>query len=489
VVVEIDTWVWLDELGRALDRRVTLASVPEDAWDAALPPGTDAVWLMGVWQRSPYAAHRAHEVWADQARELLPDLTDADVPGSPYAVRAYVVDEHLGGDAGLAVARAELARRGQRLVLDLVPNHVAVEHPWLTTHPEVAVTGTAADLAAAPEAFLRVDGRVLACGRDPNLPAWSDVVQLDPFAASTRRLTAATLRSLGDRCDGVRVDMAMLFLDDVAERTWGERIGPPRPRPFWSEVIASVRTTHPALHLVAEAYWGREPELVAQGFDRCYDKSLTDELLAGDVAAVGRRLAAPLPEQQRTLRFLENHDERRSVVAFGPERVRAAAAVVALAPGGLLLFDGQLDGRRVHLPVGLGRRPEEPSDPELRTWYERLLALRRAVDRGRARWTPHRVLAGPAGTATDVLAWTWAGPGERTTVVAELGGTAAHVTVALDPPTGPCAPEPARTDRDAGRVDPSLRDALDGRPLHRAVLGARSLSLVLAPWEVVVVRR
>jgi hypothetical protein len=143
----------------------------------------------------------------------------------------------------------------------------------------------------------------------------------------------------------------------------------------------------------------------------------------------------------------------------------------------------------VHLPVGLGRRTEEPSDPELRTWYERLLALRRAVDRGRARWTPHRVFAGPAGIATDVLAWTWEGPAERTTVVVELGGTAAHVAVPLAPPAGPCAPEPARTGRDAGRADPSLRDALDGRPLHRAVLGPRSLSLVLAPWEVVVVRR
>lgn len=483
---------------------MTLASVPEAAWDAVLPPGTDAVWLMGVWQRSPYAARRAHEVWADQARELLPDLVDADVPGSPYAVRSYTVDDHLGGDAGLAVAREQLAARGVRLVLDHVPNHVAVEHPWVAQHPDVTVTGRLADLAREPEAFLRLGDRVLACGRDPNLPAWSDVVQLDPFSATLRRLTVATLRSIADRCDGVRVDMAMLLLDDVARRTWGARIGAPLAQPFWVEVLDAVRATHPGLHVIGEVYWDRQPELIAQGFDRCYDKALTDELLAADGAAVRARLDGEVADQHRTLRFLENHDERRAVAAFGRDRVRAAAAVVALAPGGLLLFEGQLDGRQAHLPVGLGRRPPEPVDTELRAWYEQLLAVRRRHDRRRSRFTLHRVrnVSPPDGRADrrseHVLAWSWEGTGERLTVVVELGGRAGEVVVELGArdggPSAVAGPrhggsDPRRGAASEGRDGPPAMpvDVLDGRELPTVHLASDRLTVRLAPHEVVVV--
>jgi hypothetical protein len=465
--------VWLDELGRRLARRVTLADVPATVWDAVLPPATDAVWLMGVWQRSPYAAHRAREVWADQAREFLPDLTAADVPGSPYAVRGYTVDDHLGGDVGLAVTREQLARRGIRLLLDHVPNHLAVEHPWVTSYPDVVVGGTAEDLARAPDAFLRVGDRVLACGRDPNLPAWSDVIQLDAFAPTLRGLTITTLRAIADRCDGVRVDMAMLLLDDVVSRTWGDRVGPPLARPFWVEVIGALRETHPSCHLVAEAYWDRQADLLAQGFDRCYDKDLTDELLAHDVAAIRRRLSTEVAVQHRTLRFVENHDERRAAAAFGPVYARAAAAVAVLAPGGLLLFEGQLEGRHTRVPVGIGRRPDEAVDRVLRGWYEGLLRVRAATDRDHARFVLHPTDPARSGPST-ALAWSWIGGGGTTTSVAvNLGTSAREVTI--------------RRQADEAVTD-AVADALDGRRLEAASGPAGELRLLLAPGEVVVLR-
>ena len=49
--------------------------------------------------------------------------------GSPYCVRRYAVDWHLGGPEGLAMAREKLADRGMRLILDFVPNHVAPTIP------------------------------------------------------------------------------------------------------------------------------------------------------------------------------------------------------------------------------------------------------------------------------------------------------------------------------------------------------------------------
>jgi hypothetical protein len=52
-IYEINTWVWLDELGRREGVAVDLASVPAGEWDAIAARGFDAVWLMGVWERSP----------------------------------------------------------------------------------------------------------------------------------------------------------------------------------------------------------------------------------------------------------------------------------------------------------------------------------------------------------------------------------------------------------------------------------------------------
>jgi hypothetical protein len=80
----------------------------------------------------------------------LPDLTEEDICGSGFAIGAYEVDEALGGKAALAAFRSRLAARGLRLMLDFVPNHTALDHPWVKTHPDFYVQGDDQALAAAP---------------------------------------------------------------------------------------------------------------------------------------------------------------------------------------------------------------------------------------------------------------------------------------------------------------------------------------------------
>ena len=53
VIYEVNTAVWLAELTRAAGAPVTLGSATDSDWDAVTPAGADAVWLMGVWERSP----------------------------------------------------------------------------------------------------------------------------------------------------------------------------------------------------------------------------------------------------------------------------------------------------------------------------------------------------------------------------------------------------------------------------------------------------
>ena len=147
---------------------MTLADVPESAWDEVTPAGIDAVWLMGVWERSPAGLELANVNAALQASftDSLPDLRADDVIGSPYCVRRYVVDATFGGPRALAQARATLAARGIRLLLDYVPNHVAPDHPWVRSHPELFVNGDETDIEAEPANWVRAAGHVLAYGRD-----------------------------------------------------------------------------------------------------------------------------------------------------------------------------------------------------------------------------------------------------------------------------------------------------------------------------------
>jgi hypothetical protein len=101
---EINAWPWLEGIGRTEGRAIDLASVPDRYWDEIADLGFDGVWLMGVWQRSPagIAIALANEGLRASFSEALPDWQNGDVVGSPYCVRAYIVDDHFGGPKGLA---------------------------------------------------------------------------------------------------------------------------------------------------------------------------------------------------------------------------------------------------------------------------------------------------------------------------------------------------------------------------------------------------
>src|SRR5688500_12812811 len=157
VLYQINTRVWLTEHSRALGRCAALDDISDAELDRLAEMGFDFVWLLSVWQTGPEAREvsRTNPDWRREFEETLPDLTDDDIGGSGFAIEAYQVSPALGGNAALRRLRQRMQQRGLRLMLDFVPNHMGLAHPWLKEHADFFVHGTENDLLHAPQNYTR----------------------------------------------------------------------------------------------------------------------------------------------------------------------------------------------------------------------------------------------------------------------------------------------------------------------------------------------
>ena len=377
LLYEVNARCWLRALSEENGIPITLANVPGSEVARWRKLGFTHIWLMGVWTTGPRARAEAlqHPDLRKAYDEVLPGWRDEDVGGSPYAIGDYQVPPALGGEAGLGAFRERLHGQGLKLVLDFVPNHVGLDHPWVAERPDLFVQNP----SQVPGTFLQQAGgkpRWLAHGKDPYFAPWTDTVQLDYRRLATRVAMTRLLQSIAARCDGLRCDMAMLVLNEVFNKTW-ERFEvsvPPPGSEFWASAIFSTKEAHPGFVFLAEAYWGLEARLQELGFNYTYDKTLYDGLMSRDGVGAQRHLLGTSAEAVvGSAHFLENHDEPRIASILSPTEHRAAALLILGLPGMRFLHEGQLSGARRKLPVQLARRPAEPALAEVASLYDQLL--------------------------------------------------------------------------------------------------------------------
>lgn len=418
-IYEINTRLWLKELSLKYGKTVLLGSVPDEEILYLKNIGFDCIWLMGIWMPSPLGQDIARSLpnMRKEFERALPNLKEEDIIASPYAIKDYSVNQALGGEKGLCDFRNKLKRNNLKLILDFVPNHLAIDHSWVRSNPELFVRGTQEDFERDPGTYFRVSIKnqdvkenlinkqseedqsegpsfIIAHGKDPYYPAWSDTAQLNYFHPDLRRKMTDIIEYIASICDGIRCDMAMLILNNIHYGIWGDHLyidnsnkKPPQEE-FWKTAIKEIKENHPDFLFIAEAYWMREGELQLLGFDYTYDKALYDWLRNYEPSKIKSYIHGPFFYQEKCVRFIENHDEERARSVFTDEEERCAALIAATLPGARLFYEGQMEGNRVRCPVQLGRRIRETVDGELKDYYEKLLKITKLDVFHKGEWFP-----------------------------------------------------------------------------------------------------
>ncbi len=476
LLYQMNTRVLLTQLSRELGRTATLDDIPDSELDLVKERGFDWVWLLSVWQTglAGQRVSRTDPEWRKEFEETLSDLREEDIEGSGFAITGYTVHQALGGDAALAKLRKRLKKRGLKLMLDFVPNHTGMDHPWVEEHPEFFIAGTEEDLSREPKNFTYVnrvkDRMIFAHGRDPYFPGWPDTLQLNYGNSATQEAMITELLKIAGQCDGVRCDMAMLILPEVFKRTWGIT-----PQPFWPKATELVREQVKDFTFMAEVYWDLEWDLQQQGFDYTYDKRLYDRLREGHSKPVREHFHAGLDYQKKMARFLENHDEPRAATTFSPDVHQAAAVITFLSSGLRFFHQGQFEGRKKRISPHLVRAPEEDVDETLKQFYERLLAVLREPIVRQGDWQLLGCVPAWEGNWTwdCFVAFAWQGEnGRKLLTVVNYAPNQSQCYVRL--------PFPEIADRN-WRLQDLLGTAVyerDGNDLH-----ARGLYMDESPWK------
>jgi alpha-glucosidase len=321
-----------------------------------------------------------------------------------YDVTDYFnVDPHLGGNSALAELRERTRQRGMRVILDIVPNHCGVAHPWF----QQALSDCECETA-----------EYFTFNRHPDdYVAWLGVKTLPKFNYQSKRLREVMYRGAESvfrywlkppfSMDGWRIDVANM-LARQGENQLNHEVG--------QEIRQAVKAANPDAYLLGENFFDATPQLQGDFLDASMNysgfskpvwfwlgqfemwpqgsKQALRSPTRWSTQAFAETLAAfraTIPWQSAVMQFnlLGSHDTPRIATVLNGDaaHIRLAVALLLTYPGVPSIYYGdeiglQGDGKhnRETMPWDTSRW-----DLDLRAYHQTLIELRKtstALTRG-----------------------------------------------------------------------------------------------------------
>ncbi|KAA0259927.1 MAG: alpha-amylase, partial [Chlorobiota bacterium] len=349
----------------------------------------NALWLIGVWERSTASA------------KIKQFCGNPEAASSAYSLFDYDIAWELGGEKAYENLRDRCALRGIKLASDMVPNHTGIYSRWIIEHPEYFIqaseppypnyTFTGPNLSDHPDIELRIEDRYytredaavvfqhidrrsgkiryIYHGNDGTNMPWNDTAQLNLLDPVVREELINTIKKVASKFSIIRFDAAMILSKKHYQRLWFPAPGqggaiPSRsdyaiskqtfhkmmPKEFWRDVVDRFNEDMPNTLLLAEAFWLMEGYFVRSlGMHRVYNSAFMHMFMKEENDKYRKLIKNTIefdPEiLKRYVNFMSNPDEETAINQFGKgDKYFGICVMMATLPGLPMFAHGQIEG-------------------------------------------------------------------------------------------------------------------------------------------------
>lgn len=390
VMLAKSTLVWLSQLSKKYQKPIQyLHQIPDKELQLIRSRGFNAIWLIGLWERSS-ASKRIKHICGNPNAEA-----------SAYSLFDYEIADALGGWPALENLRKRCHAIGLRLASDMVPNHTGIDSRWVVENPDLFLqlpynpmphySFSGVDLCNHNEVgifledkyynktdcavvFKRLnyqtgEERYIYHGNDGTGLPWNDTAQLDFLNPKTREAVIQTILHVARNFSIIRFDAAMTLAKKHIQRLWYPAPGqggdiPTRsefalptvdfnkaiPKEFWREVVDRIAQEAPDTLLLAEAFWMLEGYFVRTlGMHRVYNSAfmhmLRDEHNQKFRNLIKETLDFDPQILKRYVNFMNNPDEETAAEQFGKgDKYFGICMFLCTIPGLPMFGHGQIEG-------------------------------------------------------------------------------------------------------------------------------------------------
>uniref|UniRef100_A0A7C6EH80 Alpha-amylase n=1 Tax=candidate division WOR-3 bacterium TaxID=2052148 RepID=A0A7C6EH80_UNCW3 len=390
VMIAKHTYVWLYQLSKKYNREIKrLDEIPDEELKMLSDWGFNAIWLIGIWERSRASA---------KIKRLC---GNPEAIASAYSIYDYEVAQELGGEVAFNNLKQRAFNYNIRIGVDMVPNHTALDSKWIKEHPDWFIQRDTSpffnyrfsgpNLSEDPEieiyiedgyynrtdaavVFKLVDKRTkkiryIYHGNDGTSTPWNDTAQLNFLLPEVREAVIQKIIHIAKRSPIIRLDAAMTLTKKHYQRLWFPEPGkggdiPSRteysmthnqfnklfPKEFWREVVDRIAKEAPDTLLLAEAFWLMEGYFVRNlGMHRVYNSAFMNMLKMEQNKEYHQVLKNVLDYNPEILRrfvnFMSNPDELTAIQQFGKDdKYFGVCIMMATMPGLCMFGHGQVEG-------------------------------------------------------------------------------------------------------------------------------------------------